>query len=89
MSGYALLQGLFPIQGLNLQLLCLLRWQVVSLPLMLPGKPYIYVCVYIYMHTHMYVVIYIQYINKYKYSHKYSHMYTIIYMTGIYMYIQL
>ena len=34
-----LLQGIFPIQGSNLHLLCLLHWQVDSLPLMPPGKP--------------------------------------------------
>ena len=35
----ALLQGIFPTQGSNLQLLCLLHWQVGSLPLAPPGKP--------------------------------------------------
>ena len=30
---HALLQGIFPIQGSNLNLLCLLHWQVSSLPL--------------------------------------------------------
>ena len=34
------LQGIFPIQGLNLRLLCLLHWQVDSLPLAPPGKPF-------------------------------------------------
>ena len=34
-----LLQGLFPTQGWNPPLLCLLRWQVGSLPLASPGKP--------------------------------------------------
>ena len=33
------LQGIFPTQGLDLCLLCLLRWQVGSLPLAPPGKP--------------------------------------------------
>ena len=32
------LQGIFPTQGLNLGLLCLLHWQVGSLPLAPPGK---------------------------------------------------
>ena len=32
-----LLQGIVPTQGLNLNLLCLLHWQVDSLPLALPG----------------------------------------------------
>ena len=31
--------GIFPTQGLNLCLLCLLHWQAGSLPLTLPGKP--------------------------------------------------
>ena len=33
------LQGIFPTQGLNLRLLCLLRWLMGSLPLVPPGKP--------------------------------------------------
>ena len=38
---HALLQGIFPTQGLNPRLLCLLHWQVgfFFLPLMPPGKP--------------------------------------------------
>ena len=35
---HALLQGIFPTQGLNLQLLYLLHWQADSLPLAPPGK---------------------------------------------------
>ena len=35
----ALLHGIFPTQGLNLHLLCLLHWQVGSLPLAPPEKP--------------------------------------------------
>ena len=35
-----LLQGIFAIQELNLCLLCLLHWQVDSLPLVPHGKPY-------------------------------------------------
>ena len=38
---YALLQGTFPTQGSKLSLLCLLHWQVDSLPLMPPGKPFL------------------------------------------------
>ena len=34
----ALLQRIFPSQGSNLHLLCLLHWQVCSLPLAPPGK---------------------------------------------------
>ena len=36
---HALLQGIFPIQGSNPHLLCLLHWQACSLPLVPPGKP--------------------------------------------------
>ena len=36
---HALLQGIFQTQGLNLHLLCLLHWQVGSLPLVPSGKP--------------------------------------------------
>ena len=39
MSCHALLQGIFPIQGLNPYLLRLLHWWVGSLPLAPPGKP--------------------------------------------------
>ena len=35
---HGLLQGIFPTQGLNLHLLCLLHWQAGSLPLAPPGK---------------------------------------------------
>ena len=38
---HALLQGIFLTQGSNLRLLCLLRWQVGSLPLVPHGKPII------------------------------------------------
>ena len=36
-DSHALLQGIFPSQGLNLSLLCFLRWQAGSLPLARPG----------------------------------------------------
>ena len=36
---FALLQGIFPTQGLNPHLFHLLHWQVGSLPLVPPGKP--------------------------------------------------
>ena len=36
MGFHALLQGIFPTQGLNLCLLCLLHWQMGSLP---PAPP--------------------------------------------------
>ena len=36
---HARLQGIFPTQGWNPHLLCLLLWQVGSLPLVPPGKP--------------------------------------------------
>ena len=35
---HALLQGIFPTQGLNLYLLCLMHWQAGSLPLAPPGQ---------------------------------------------------
>ena len=38
-DGHALLQGIFPPQGLNPRLLCLLPWQADSLPLAPPGSP--------------------------------------------------
>ena len=38
-SCHALLQGIFPTQGSNQCLLCLLHWQSVSLPLTPPEKP--------------------------------------------------
>ena len=48
------LQGIFPTQGLNPCLLCLLHWQEDSLPLAPPGKlmcihMYICICVYKYI----------------------------------------
>ena len=39
MGCHALLQGIFPIQGLNLYLLCLLHWQGGSLPHCHLGSP--------------------------------------------------
>ena len=58
-GGHFLLQGIFLTQGLNPCLLCLLHWQVGSLPLMPPGEPiwrnsgicwviihYTYICTY-------------------------------------------
>jgi hypothetical protein len=36
---HALLQGIFPTQGSNLHLLCLLHWQAGYLPLTPPEKP--------------------------------------------------
>ena len=36
---HELLQGIFPTQGSNPRLLCLLNWQAGSLPLVTPGKP--------------------------------------------------
>ena len=38
---YALLQGIFPTQGLNPHLLCLLHWEASALQLVPPGKPYL------------------------------------------------
>ena len=39
MGCHALLQGIFPTQGSNPRLLCLLHWQVGSVPIVPPGKP--------------------------------------------------
>ena len=60
---HAILQGIFLTQGLNLSLLCLLHWQMGSLPLAPTGKHiyiymYIYMYIYIYTHTHTYIHIY-------------------------------
>ena len=41
---HALLQEIFPTQGTNWQLLCLLHWQEGSLPLELSGKPFLHSC---------------------------------------------
>ena len=41
MGCHALLQGIFPTQGLNPCLLCLLHWQACSLPLAPPRKPHV------------------------------------------------
>ena len=42
MGCHFLLQGIFPIEGLNPRLLYLLHWQVGSLPLAPRGKPSLY-----------------------------------------------
>ena len=39
MGSHFLLQGIFPSQGLNLSLLCLLHWQVDPIPLCHEGSP--------------------------------------------------
>jgi len=45
---HTLLQGIFPMQGLNPYLLCLLHWQAGSLPLAPLGKPIsIYLSIYL------------------------------------------
>ena len=38
-TGVEWVQGIFPTQGSDLNLLCLLHWQAGSLPLAPPGKP--------------------------------------------------
>ena len=40
LGSHALLQGIFPTQGSNPSLLCLLYWQADSLPLVPAGKPW-------------------------------------------------
>ena len=56
-------QGIFLTQGLNQRLLCLLCWQVGSLPLVPPGKPKeqllrcnltVYLCLFICLSIHAY-----------------------------------
>ena len=51
------LQEIFPTQGSNPHLLCLMHWQAGSLPLVPPGKPLkknmcVCVCVCVHAHTH-------------------------------------
>ena len=48
-----LLQGIFLMQGSSLCLLCLMYWQVDSLPTEPPGKPK---CMCIYRNTHIYTI---------------------------------
>ena len=45
LGGHALFQGIFLIQGSSPSLLCLLHWQVCSLPLM-PPEDHLFVCMY-------------------------------------------
>ena len=46
-------QGILPTQRSNLHLLCLLHWQVGSLPLAPSGKPMVYICIYsVYIYIH-------------------------------------
>ena len=45
-SCHALLQGIFPTQGLNPCLLGPLHWQAGTLPLVPPGKPKVTTCAY-------------------------------------------
>ena len=53
MGSHALLQGIFPNQGSNPPLLCLLHWQARSLPPAPPGKPsYLSTCTCLHTHTH-------------------------------------
>ena len=54
---YILLQGIFPTQGLNPYLLCLLHWQAGSLPLAPPGKPTFQVSLLFFLLTCSYVAI--------------------------------
>ena len=50
---HVLLQEIFPSQGSNPHLLCLLNWQMGSLPLAPPGKPILYI-LHTHTHTHTY-----------------------------------
>ena len=47
MGCHALLQGIFPTQGLNPRLLCLPHRQAGSLPLAPPGKPAVYIVAFL------------------------------------------
>ena len=67
MGCHFLLQGIFSTQGSNLHLLCLLHWQVESLPLAPPEK---YVCIYIYTWD-----VYIYTPEKYVYIYIYIHLF--------------
>ena len=51
-------QGIFPIQGLNPHLLCLLPWQVDSLPLHHLGTTDMCMCVYIYVYEYIFTYCY-------------------------------
>ena len=55
-SCHFLLQGIFPTQGLNPCLLCLLQWQADSLPLCL-GSPYMCIHTHTHTHTHTHILI--------------------------------
>ena len=50
---HELLQGIFPTQGSNPRLLCLLNWQAGSLPLVTPGKPISSMCCAVLSHLVM------------------------------------
>ena len=50
MGCHFLLQGIFPTQGSNPGLLCLLHWQAGSLPLAPPGKAHMYLPVLLLLH---------------------------------------
>ena len=66
---HALLQGIFPIQGQNPHLLCLLNWQAVCLPLVPP-----YTGIYTYTYIYMYITVHLSiYIHKKicLFTHKY------------------
>ena len=52
-SCHFLLQGIFPTQGLNPHLLCLLHWQADALPLSHLGSPYYTYILYIHIVIHL------------------------------------
>ena len=64
---HALPQGIFPIQGQNPHLLCLLNWQEGSLPLVPPS-----ICIYTYTYIYMHICSF-EYIHKKicLFTHKY------------------
>ena len=63
MGCHDLLQGIFPTQGWNPHLLCLLQWPAGSLSLVLPGKPKLY-CMFSFVYFIHGVKVYGQYFFK-------------------------
>ena len=77
---HALLQGIFPTQGSNSHLLCLLHWQVSSLPLVLPGKPTHTHTHIIYLLSYIYYIYYVYVLSQYGLLQdiEYTFLYTIV-----------
>ena len=56
---HGLLQRIFPSQGSNPHLLCLLHWQAGSLPLAPPGKPRVSYGLYLIIDLHIYIFMFL------------------------------